>query len=289
MTEGISGARGFGWAFIDLAALGRNNWWNYAATLLRVILLPVVFIALSFAVIYAAAARHLLTQPQEMALVLMTAFASVIVAGLALVWGAERSHRRPWLSLVSTDLRFDWRRFAIGAVVEGALLGLLVCLLHWISGQPWPEGPSMGWPALVAFLLLVPFQAGCEEMLFRGYLTQALGRLVRSRVAIALVVGTVFGALHFNAYGWWTLPYLLVLSLTYSLVSLRDEGLELTMGAHAATNWFAVGAADALQTAHGAVQLNGLALIGLVANGAVFYAVTRLLVGMLGGRRREAR
>jgi len=279
-AEGTADPRGYGWAFIDLAARGINSWWSYTATLLRVILLPIGFIALSFTAIYAAAARHLLPQSQVPAIVLMTAFASVIVAGLALAWGIERSHRRPWRSLVSTDLRLDWRRLAIGAGVEGALLGLLVCLSHWVSGQPWPPGPSMAWPALTAILLFVPFQAACEEMLFRGYLTQALGRLVRSRIAIALAVGIVFGALHFNAYGRWTVPYLLVLSLTYSLVSLRDERLELTIGAHAATNWFGVGAADALQTAHGAVELNGLALLGLVANGAVFYAATRLLVRM---------
>jgi membrane protease YdiL (CAAX protease family) len=211
------------------------------------------------------------------AVVIALAIGAVIVAGLALVWGVVRSHRRPWMSLIATDLRLDWRRLLIGAAVEAVLLGLTIALGHWLVGQPWPSGSNMSAPALAVIMLLIPFQAASEEMLFRGYLTQALARLSRHRSVIVLVVGAVFAALHFNAYGALTLPYLLLLSLIFSLVSLRDERLELVIGAHAANNWLALGAFDLFGKTD-ATRLGWASLAILIVNGALFYAGTRLLV-----------
>lgn len=282
----MDGERPRGWRFIDLAALGDNSWRRYAATLLRIVLLPAAFFAAAIAALYGATAQHLLGRSELRTTIVELAFAIVIVAGVGLVWGVTRSHRRPWLSLISTDLTLDWRRLAIGAGVEGGLLLLLVLLGHLAGGQPWPNAPRMALPALAAILLMVPFQAASEEMLFRGYLTQALGRVLRSRALIAVLVGVVFGALHGNAYGWVTIPYICLLSLIYSLVSLRDERLELTIGAHTATNWFGIGAIDALdKTGATGVQLTLGAIAVLIANYAVFFGVTRLLVGRFCDRR----
>jgi uncharacterized protein len=267
-----------GWAFIDLAALGRNSAWSYALTLLRVVLLPIGFLALAFAAIYLAGARRRLTGDAVPILVLAAAFGAVIVAGMTLAWSVAHTHRRPWMSLVSRDLTLDWRRLAIGAGVEGALLLLFLGLAHRVIGQPVFAGSGMSLPTLALIMLLVPFQAASEEMLFRGYLTQALGRLLRNRGMIAAVVGVIFAALHFNAYGALTVPYLFGLSLLYSLVSLRDERLELVIGAHAATNWFGVGATDALAVGSAGAQLSVAAIGVLIVNGALFYAITRLLV-----------
>jgi membrane protease YdiL (CAAX protease family) len=294
--------RGRGWAFIDLADLGVNSARSYVFTLLRVILLPLVFLIVAFTAIFIGGAMLPLPEGSVPAAVVVTAFASVIVAGLALIRGVTRSHRRPWRSLISPELTIDWRRLAIGAGVEGVLLLLSICLAHLLAGRLWPPGSSLSWPALVMVLLLVPFQAASEEMLFRGYLTQAFGRLSRSRVviapavsvlfrgylaqalgrfcrsriAIALAVSVLFAALHFGAYGSLTMPYLMALSLIYSGVSLQDERIELTIGAHTMTNWAAIGVADALSKTD--VQLDWTAVTALIVNGALFYGITKALV-----------
>jgi hypothetical protein len=270
--------RGYGWAFIDLAGLGRNTAWSYIATLLRIVLLPMVFLVLAMISLIAVSGARWQRGTTATGVVIALAVAAVIIAGLALAWGVARSHRRPWRSLIAADLRLDWRRLAIGAGVEAALLGLTIALGHWLAGQPWPSGSSVPLPALAAILLLIPFQAASEEMLFRGYLTQALGRLSRHRIVIVLVVGVVFGALHLDAYGALTLPYLLSLSLIFSLVSLRDERLELVIGAHTANNWIAFSAFDMFDKADQAARLAWPALAVLIVNGALFYVGTRLLV-----------
>lgn len=272
-----------GWAFIDLAALGRNTVWSYVATVIAIVLAVVGFVIIAFVAAVSAMALHLTSGPPTLVQVLTAAFLSEIAVGVALAWRVARGHRRPWLSLISTDLRLDWRRFAIGAGVEGGLLLLFVAIGRLATGEPVALGSGIGLPALLLILALVPFQAASEEMLFRGYLTQALGRVMRSRVAIAAVVGVAFGVLHGGVYGFLTMPYLFALSVIYSIVSLRDERLELTIGAHTATNWF--GAPNALAIAHGAVQLTWGTLPVLLLNGALFYAITRFLVARLCGEK----
>ena len=279
---------GYGWTFIDLAALGRNTASTYTLTLVAVVAAPVGFLVLAFGAIFVAAARHWITGVGGSVLVLTAAFVAVIVAGVTLAWRVARSHRRPWMSLISSDLRLDWRRLLIGAGVEGGILLLFLGLMHVLIGRnASPSGQGIGLPDLLVLMLLVPFQAASEEMVFRGYLTQALGRVLRSRAIIATIVGAIFGALHFGAYGVLTIPYLFGLSVLYSIVSLRDERLELTIGAHAATNWFGIGAVNALAIGTGAARLSWAALAALAVNGILFYAGTRFLVRAFCGAARD--
>jgi membrane protease YdiL (CAAX protease family) len=274
-----------GWRFIDLAELGVNTGRSYAVTLLCVVLSPLVFLVVVFIAINLAAAARWLSSDAEHIAVIGAAFVSVLVAGGVLAWSVAHIHQRPWMSLVSTEFTLDWRRLAIGAGVEGILLLTAVYVGHLVTGQPWRVGSAMS-PASLAFLmLLVPFQAASEEMLFRGYLTQALGRIFRNRAKIVAAVGLIFGAMHFNAYGLLTLPYLFGLSIIFSLVSLHDERLELAIGGHMAMNWVGVAVGGAFRTSGGGIQLHWAAIALLVVHGVLFYGLTRILVRLYCERR----
>ncbi len=271
-----------GWQFIDLAGLGSNTGRSYAAVLLRIVLYP-----LAVAVLLGLAVALGRPQPGSMDPIvgILIQYGLIVVAGFAVLRSVERSHRRPWRSLVAPDLRLDWRRLAIGGGVQFAILGGELALVHALTGWPWRFSISPGLPLIVLAVLLIPLQAASEEILFRGYLTQALGRIVRSRVLIATTVGLVFGLLHLNTYGPLTLPYFLVLSLIFSLVALRDERLELAVGGHGAMNLFAFGVANAalvepavVGAGDGGMPFNWAAIVALVLNGALFYGITRLLV-----------
>jgi membrane protease YdiL (CAAX protease family) len=281
---------GRGWRFIDLAGLGTNTARTYIAALLWIVLCP-----LAVAVLLGAAAgiSGVIKQRPPDVLAPSTAileqYGPIVVAGAALLYCVARIHRRPWQSLIAADLRLDSRRLAIGFAVELAILGGQLALVLTLTGWPWMFKVPEPLGVFVLALLLIPLQAASEELLFRGYLTQTLGRIVRSRLAIALVVGLVFGGLHLNVYGPLTVAYFLVLSLIFSLVSLRDERLELVIGGHAAMNLFAFVVASAMlgpeSPAQGMIGAGGAALpfnvaaIGVLAvNGALFYGLTRLLV-----------
>ncbi len=270
-----------GWEFIDLAALGINTGRSYLVALLRIVLLPLAFLMLSVvAGGLAVAAGHELSPDFLRTAGLAAALGTSIVAGIAVAWSVARIHRRPWLSLVSADLTVDWLRLAIGAGVEIVLFIAILYPMHLVRVPPWHFAATTSIPGLGMTLLLIPFQAASEEILFRGYLTQALGRIFRNRGAIVVTVGLIFGAVHFNAYGAFTIPYMLLFSMVYSLVSLRDGRLELIIGSHAATNLLAFGAAG-----FAVAPLTWPTVALVPVHGAVFYGLTRLLVRLLCERR----
>ncbi|HEV8679269.1 MAG TPA: CPBP family intramembrane glutamic endopeptidase, partial [Stellaceae bacterium] len=252
----------------------------YAFTLLQVALYPTVVAG----VIGATMGLARPSEPVGRLLEVLLQFGPIVVAGIVLVWGVRRFHRRPWRSLIAPDLRIDGRRLAIGGITQLAILGGQLALVHFLTGLPWTFSVAAALPVFALALVLIPLQAASEELLFRGYLTQALGRIVRSRIAIAAIAALVFGLLHLSVRGPLTVPYFFVLSLVFSLVSLRDERLELTIGGHAAMNLFAVFAAHsgivqaAVGGGAGPAMFNAASIAAVLVNGALFYGITRLLV-----------
>jgi CAAX protease family protein len=289
----VSTELGRGWRFIDLAELGRNTGRSYAAALLRIVLYPLgAAVLLALAVSLGTVFLHLPAGSIDPVVGILIQYGLIVVAGSAVLRSVERSHRRPWRSLVAPDLSLDWRRLAIGGGVQFAILAGELALVHVLAEWPWRFSIPAGLLPFVLALLLIPLQSASEEILFRGYLTQALGRIVRSRVLIAATVGLVFGLLHLNTYGPLTVPYFFVLSLIFSLVALRDDRLELAIGGHAAMNLFAFGVANAGRAGsatvgggEAAMQFNWAAIVALMLNGALFYGVTRLLVRLFCARR----
>jgi membrane protease YdiL (CAAX protease family) len=299
MLDHPTSREGRGWRFIDLAGLGINTARSYVAALLWIVLCP-----LAVAVVLGAAAGIsgvIKQRPQDVlapTTAILEQYGPIVVAGAALLYAVARIHRRPWQSLIAPDLRLDGARLSIGFAVQIAILGGQLELIHVLSGWPWIFKSPEPLPIFLLALVLIPLQAASEELLFRGYLTQTLGRVLRSRVAIVFVVALAFGGLHLNVHGPLTVPFFVLVSLVFSIVSLRDERLELAVGGHAAMNLFAfvVAATVVLGPVPGDSSLNGSApgasaaiptLFNWIAvavpfvNGALFYGLTRLLVRLV--------
>lgn len=289
-----------GWEFIELAALGNNRVRSYLIALLRILLYPLglgVVVGLVIAVQNGLAHRPFSGFGPIAGVILQ--FGTIVMIGVAVLRTVVRTHRRPWLSLVAPDLRLDWGRLGIGLGVELVLKLVLLLLVLALTGQRYGPVSASELTMIGVALLLIPLQAASEEILFRGYLTQALGRFLPSRCVIAMIIGLLFGLLHLNTYGPLTVPFFFVLSLIYSLVSLRDGRLELVIGAHTGMNLFAIGIAHAMSTGaggaaghsavHAAVVFKDWRVVAaLVIHGALFYGLTRLLVRFFYDRQRAA-
>jgi membrane protease YdiL (CAAX protease family) len=276
-------ARQYGRQFIGLAGLGINTGRSYAAALLRILLYPLAA-AVVLALVVVVANLGGLALPDAIVGIL-TQFGLIVAAGAAVLRGLVRSHRRPWQSLVAPDPGIDWRRLSIGLGVQLALLAGEFAGVAVLAGLRLRAGLPAALPAALLALVLIPLQSASEEVLFRGYLTQALGRLVRSRVLIALIVALLFGGLHLNSHGPLTIPYFAVFSLILSVVSLRDDRLELAIGCHTGVNLFGFAVGGLLEIGPAAIGLDSqaaafnVASIALLAvNGALFYGLTRLLI-----------
>ena len=88
---------------------------------------------------------------------------------------------------------------------------------------------------------MIPLQTTAEELLMRGYLFQGLGVALKSRLAPLLITSISFGLLHsFNPevakLGYGLISVYIITGLFLGIITLMDEGLELSIGFHAANN-----------------------------------------------------
>lgn len=89
----------------------------------------------------------------------------------------------------------------------------------------------------------MPLQTSFEEYLFRGYLLQGIGVLVKNRWFPLLLTSVVFGLLHISnpevdKIGKVIMIYYIGTGLFLGIITIMDEGLELALGFHAANNLF---------------------------------------------------
>ncbi|MFJ6440912.1 lysostaphin resistance A-like protein [Streptomyces sp. NPDC091649] len=180
---------------------------------------------------------------------------AVQLLGLAIgipivLWGARMLGRRPAGTVSSVVGRLRWGWLWRCAAVAFPLMVLQVGLLIAWTWNDEPLGESgagfPGWPvfllSLAVVLALVPFQAAAEEYVFRGWLVQVIGRVVRSPWP-AIVLASLLFAL---AHGFGELSGFLLLlysALWWGWLVIRTGGLEAVIVMHVANNLLAFGLA----------------------------------------------
>jgi len=226
---------------------GRHEAWRYVATLALVIWL---FISVSFAVTLPAVliegtADINQFHPLTLLVISMLPFPLGGLLGLAL--GIRLFHRRSLLTLINPSGRMAWSRMVLSLGLWLVLCGLGDFILWLIqpSNYVWAFQWERFWPYALVALVLIPFQTSTEELLFRGYLTQWIGRGRRSLWLPLILPNLIFALLHglnpeVQTYGaWLTLPLYFAIGLLLSWVTLKSGGLELALGLHAANNYYA--------------------------------------------------
>ena len=140
--------------------------------------------------------------------------------------------------------RLRWGRALAGGSVWLGLILISELLYYWLRPHviEFVFDPSRFWPTAVVLLLLLPLQIAFEELALRGYLHQVVCRLFGKPWIAVLFTSVLFGALHLSnpevaRYGWTTMAvYYVGVGLFLALVATLDDGLELTLGIHLATN-----------------------------------------------------
>lgn len=232
--------------YIAAARSGQNSFWRYLLTVLLVIFLVLAGgVCLTIPAVVVSGGSPDLPAYLPGPLFLALNLAPFAFIPLALFIGVRLLHRRPFLSLINPRLRFDWGRFWLGA---GLWLALNVAYnLVFAALKPgyytWSFNPLAFLPFLLVSLLLIPVQAGAEELLFRGYLTQGFG-LLRWWLGW-LVPSAAFGLLHManpevGSFGLGlTLPVYVGMGLLLGWVTLRTGSLEVALGVHILNNLYA--------------------------------------------------
>ena len=171
------------------------------------------------------------------------AFSFVVFLAVA-IWIIKMFHGRSWTEVINGTKRVRWSRFFVGLAVWGVLQvgSFAINYMTDPNNFEFRFEPVRFIFLTIITLTMLPIQSSCEEFVFRGYLAQGVASWTGSRLWALLIPSVLFALLHsanpeVTKYGFGVMManYFLIV-LTFGLISLLDDGIELAMGAHSINN-----------------------------------------------------
>lgn len=250
-------------SYLDVARQGRNNWWRYLLGILFILFLWLVvgsivslivasiFVSSKFGQIGLDSQAFKQQFEQQLLLFLKTpsvaAYVSVnipfIFFALAILLVVIGLHRRSFRTLISADSSVNFQRLFRGFLVWFLISTILIPVDYLLNSQNYvfSFNPGQWFLLLPLALVLTPLQTSAEEFFFRGYLLQGLGLLTRQRFVLIIVSSLLFAVPHFanpemqRGAVWLALLYF-AFGVFLTVITLKDNRLELALGVHAANN-----------------------------------------------------
>jgi membrane protease YdiL (CAAX protease family) len=152
-------------------------------------------------------------------------------------------HGRSITSLITSRKQIDWKRiifsFWVWFLISVLMLAIGVAMAP--ENLEWHFRPI---PFLILVLIsffTMPLQTSFEEVLFRGYLMQSVGLLLKNKWFPLIFTSVFFGLMHglnpeVEKIGQEIMIFYIGTGLLLGIMTLMDDGLELALGFHAANN-----------------------------------------------------
>jgi membrane protease YdiL (CAAX protease family) len=156
-------------------------------------------------------------------------------------------HGRRFSETVNGTKRIRWRRIFTGFSVWLLLMLIYLAVCYIVD----PDNFVLQFdvktfiPLFFITILFIPIQTTFEELMFRGYLAQGIAAWTKNRWLVVIIPAILFGLMHImnpevSTYGIGNaLPQYMLFGLLFGFISVWDDGIELTIGMHAANNIFA--------------------------------------------------
>ena len=174
-------------------------------------------------------------------------FITPLGALVALIW--TWISKTPWRDIGFVRPKSWWKTILLGLVLGSALKLLMKTVVMPLLGAP-AINPAFHYlagntAAIPGILLVVIVGAGFgEEMLFRSYLFERLGKLLGQRAGaktfIVLVTSMLFAAAHYSGQGLPGVEQAMFSGLTFGAILAVTGGVFLPMIMHAAFDITAV-------------------------------------------------
>lgn len=163
------------------------------------------------------------------------------------IFVAKQFFKRSFSSFLTLRNQFDYNRFFFAFGIWLFVLMLLL-IVQYFTDPTSLQLNAFSFDSvvlLVISLLMVPLQTGLEEVVFRGYFFQLLGKFTTKGILVVLVNGCVFGALHWSnpevqSLGWVAIFFYVISGIFTAFMTLMDDGMELAWGFHFANNFFGI-------------------------------------------------
>lgn len=168
-----------------------------------------------------------------------------VVTFLTIYFVVKKKHNQAFLSIVTSRKAMDLGRFFYSFSIWAIFVVITTFGAYYFS----PEDFILNFrlvPFLTLFVvatLLIPFQSSVEELIFRGYLMQGFAVLSKNKGFSLIFTSLIFGLMHYfnpevDKIGPLIFVYYIGTGLFLGVLTLMDEGLELSLGFHAANNLF---------------------------------------------------
>lgn len=168
---------------------------------------------------------------------------SFAFALLALFFVVKFLHRQKFIEVTTSRPKMDWKRFFFAFGLWTAITVVITVAAYFVSPQDYEVTFQPVPFAILAIIgiALIPIQTSTEEYVFRGYLMQGFALLSKNKWFPLLMTSVIFGLLHiFNPevekMGYIIMIYYIGTGLFLGVLALMDEGIELSLGFHAANN-----------------------------------------------------
>jgi hypothetical protein len=233
--------------FIEQAFKGKNDWWRFAITTAFTCGIFIINFIMYFFLTeedLKSAYDMMKGLPNSFSLVLnLMPFVFLLGMLFLLVYFL---HERSILSLTTSKKKINFGKlfFSLSLIVLMTLIGFAISYNMDNSGIIWNFNPAKFSILLFVSLILFPFQIGFEEYVFRGYLMQQIGILARNRWVPLVITSVFFGLFHsanpeVAELGFGVMIFYIGTGLLLGIMTLMDEGLELSLGFHLGNNLMA--------------------------------------------------
>jgi len=233
--------------FIEQAYEGNNDSWRVLVTTLLstgiFIMNFIMFLVLPTETIKSS--YDLMNEMPKIVSLIVNLFPFVFLLGLLFTL-VYTLHKRTILSITTSRKCIDLKRFffSFGLIVFLTLITFGVTYFNDNSNMVWNFHPVKFILLFIVSIILFPFQIGFEEFLFRGYLMQQIGILAKNRWMPLLVTSVIFGLFHsanpeVAEMGFGVMVFYIGTGFLLGIMTLMDEGLELSLGFHLGNNLMA--------------------------------------------------
>ncbi|MCU0408645.1 MAG: CPBP family intramembrane metalloprotease [Bacteroidales bacterium] len=293
---------------LEAAFRGRNHIWRYVIMLAAVLIvsntlgaIPLIVAAFIKSGSNPELFANLAANPNDYSVLgmnsnmLLAVMLFPFIAGLVtFILLVKPLNERSIMDTINGSKKLRWDRFFMAGFVWMALAAIYFFVYMGVDPANFRLNNATSSLAvlIIVSVLLVPFQAAFEEIIFRGYLMQGFAKLFAHRWFPLLMTSVLFGLMHaFNPevkeFGFFTMmPQYILFGLIFGLITVLDDGIEAAMGAHTANNIFlcimVTNRASALQTDALYEQIGiypWTEFAALLATGVVFVFILSRLFG----------
>lgn len=166
-----------------------------------------------------------------------------LIAFLGFIFVIKKLHRQSFKSVTTSRSKIDIKRIIFSFLYWTTLSSIIFFSDLIIS----PDNFELNFKVfpflimLIISIIFIPFQSALEEYIFRGYLMQGFSKMFNNRWMPLILTSFIFGSLHYfnpevDKLGPGLIIYYIGTGFFFGIITLMDEGIELSIGLHVANN-----------------------------------------------------